>query len=217
MNLLDEIKYYQSKIPKEYHKKYFDAFESFFREIVKSEEIMKIVNTATYRITQSVNEDIEIIGKILRYHLEMESIMNEYIQYHYCDTMNLNILINLSFYKKTALIKNVPYFEKELKMIVDGLIELNNLRNKLAHDTNFNVMSFKAVKMNAIIDKLKEQKELLAPTINLNELNLINTVRFFCLFSVGMLFIFYGKSDEYLVNSFKQFVNDFLISIDNKS
>ncbi|MBL7128691.1 MAG: hypothetical protein ISS16_06865 [Ignavibacteria bacterium] len=217
MNLSEEIKFQQTKIPKEYYSKYIEAFESFIKGIGSSKDMIKIITPVTSKITQSVNEDVEIVGRILRYHLEMESILNEYIKYHYSDSMDIEILLNLSFYKKIALIKKVPFFEQEFEMIVEGLIELNNLRNKLAHNINFNILSFKTEKMNKIIDILKERKDLLTPTINLDEVDLLNTVRHFCFFSLGILVCFYGNANELLVKSYKQFVDDFLLGIANNN
>jgi len=213
MNILEEIKLQQSKIPEKHYNKFNKVVESFFKNIIHSKEMNNIITSSTTKITLSVNKDIEIIGKILRYHLEMESILNEYIQYHYSDSMDLEILLNLGFYKKIALIKKIPFLENELNMVVEGLIELNNLRNKLAHNSNFNILSFKSEKMNRIINILKENKKLLAPSINLDKIDILDTVRFFCLSSIGILVCFYGNGNEHIIKSYKLFVDDFLAEI----
>jgi len=210
MNIIEEFNSNMKNIPSIYLDEYIKEFGSLLASYIKSDEILEIIIPYTKRITESVNNDVEMIGKILRYHLEMESMLNDYIRYHYKDSMDIKVLLNLSFYKKIALIKKVPFFHDQFEIIFKGLKELNEIRNKLAHNIENNFSVIKTDNLDKIIEELKKKKYILAETLALEYVTLLNKVRFFCLYSYGFLLCFYGKGEESLIQRYKNFNEDFL-------
>jgi len=88
-------------------------------------------------IQRKWNQNIDLIGRILRAHLFVEHYMTEYIANTNSRLGDLN-QARLSFVQKTALLDAT---NPDMADILPGIRQLNRIRNRLAHNLDVQVTS----------------------------------------------------------------------------
>lgn len=83
------------------------------------------------KVTTLLKREHDLIGKILKCHLIIESYINKVLKYHFELDIE-NEKANFSFNQKLSLIQNKVSF----KIFFASLKELNKIRNRFAHNLN---------------------------------------------------------------------------------
>ncbi|MFY9310774.1 MAG: hypothetical protein WAQ28_17135 [Bacteroidia bacterium] len=100
--------------------------------MVQNNEIDPLIEWAVFGNLDS-HTDLELI--LLKGHLTLETIMGIVLKRN-----NISDIENYSFYRKVLTLETCNFENKRRKeFIILSLIEINKLRNKLAHEIRFNI------------------------------------------------------------------------------
>lgn len=113
--------------------------EEIVSEVVKhmisnKEETLKICLKFKKEIEKLFQSRHEFIGRVLKSHLIIEKHLNDYLLYYYGKNFED---LNLKFYQKLILIE---LKDNSLKFYLDGIRELNKIRNRIAHKLDTRVL-----------------------------------------------------------------------------
>jgi len=120
--------------------------------MAQKNEIDPLVELAVF-VHLDKKTDLELI--LLKGHLMLETILESVLRNN-----GIHEIDNYSFYRKISLLKQID-FDDELKkeLIIYSLEEINRLRNKLAHEFDFDIANGEfEMCSNIILKKLKGNK-----------------------------------------------------------
>jgi hypothetical protein len=105
------------------------------------------VNTENNRFKALLVGDHDAIGRVLRHHLVVEHYVTCFLR----EQLNLSGLedARLSFFQKASLL---PDQNENVAFVKPGILELNAVRNKLAHALNSDIQKFQVPKMTAVLE-----------------------------------------------------------------
>ncbi len=118
------------------------------------------------------------IGKIMLCHLVIENLINKILIHYLGFSENHFGDIRLTFSQK---IKLLPAAGKFYKLVIPGIIELNSVRNKIAHQLSYDVSMIPLTAVNKYLKKA-EQKNL--ETLSVEEKINAFTMNCISLFSI---------------------------------
>lgn len=169
----------------------------FTNKTVRSNEFKKLIKVETDKLYVLFNKDHDTIGSILKYHLIVEYVLNEYIKYHYSDVIDIQKIINLSFEKK------IYYFKKDEAdlNIIHALKQFNSIRNKLSHDIYYKLKKADVHLIDFYVNKIKSSK---------NKINKIDKLLFtFAIQACGYILGGYGKPREVYLEKLNVEINKY--------
>jgi hypothetical protein len=86
------------------------------------------------RFLQLANADHDVIGRVLKAHLVVESFLNSFLSTHYGISDLADV--KLSFYQKAKLL---PDGASSTAFVKPGILQLNTVRNKFGHRLDFEI------------------------------------------------------------------------------
>lgn len=90
----------------------------------------KIMDDRFKELNDLWNQETAIVGRVLKAHLIVEHYLTQYLQYQNPNIGNLN-KAKLSFFQKIELLNDNDI---SISFLKPGLIQINRIRNKLAHN-----------------------------------------------------------------------------------
>jgi hypothetical protein len=140
MRIIDKV----DEVVKEFSK-HFDKIENEFN---RHNEIFKSL----------INSEHDTLGKVLKYHLVVENYLTNYLQSNF---KNLDFdSARLSFSQKVNLIS---FRDTRVAFVKPGIIELNKIRNKLAHNLKAEISLNSMGEMLAVLKIARKGKEYKEP------------------------------------------------------
>ena len=103
--------------------------------ITNKEETLEIYLKFEKEIQKLFQSRHEFIGRVLKSHLIIEKHLNDCLLHYYGKNFED---LKLKFYQKLILI---GLNDKSLKFYLDGIKELNNIRNKIAHKLDTKILT----------------------------------------------------------------------------